>query len=116
MDRTYVGRNKQAANNNQGFARPGRVLGMLDVQDKVAHRGEDHEEHEHEEGTGYKRLATTEVLDNIQTAESRAEIDRAENDLGDKAIFEPGTLEDNSSVVEEVVGSGKLLQGLQDHA
>lgn len=75
---------------------------MLDIQDEVANRGEDHEEDEHEEGTSHKRLATAKVLDNIETTESRSKIDSAQNDLGDEAVVQPGTLEDNRSLVELV--------------
>lgn len=99
-------------------------------------RSKGHEADEHERGTDDEGLATTEILDHIETTKGSSEVDRAENNLGDEAVIEPGTLHDGGSlrtlvhvfrdgrqkrgdrktyVVEKVVGACQLLQGLQNH-
>lgn len=86
------------------------------VKDKVANGGESDETSKHKNSTDHQGLATTKVLNNVETTESGTKVDSAENDLSDKAVGNTSTLHDGSSVVEEVVGTGQLLQGLEDHS
>ena len=91
------------------------TLGVLVVKDKVTNSGETDEASKHKASTNDQGLATTKVLDDVETTESGTEVDGTQNDLSDKAVVDTSTSHDGSSVVEEVVGTGELLQRLQDH-
>lgn len=52
------------------------------------------------------------MLDEIQTSECRAEIDTAKDHLRDLGVSDTGSIEHNSAVVEEVISTGQLLEGL----
>lgn len=92
------------------------VLGGDVVESKVTDRGKGHEANEHEDGADDQRLATTKVLNDIETAKGGSEVDGTQDDLGDEAVGDTSTLHDGGTVVEEVVGTGKLLQRLKNHA
>lgn len=79
----------------------------------MTNRRPDHEADEHPDTTGDERLATTKVLDDVQTGECHTEVDSAEDNLRDVAV-QPDTREDTVSEVEDEVGTGQLLQRLQD--
>lgn len=81
----------------------------------MADRGEDQEAAEHPNGTANERLATTKVLDHVQTNKGDGKVDGVEDDLGDEGV-DLHRFEDGRAVVEEVVGAGKLLEHLQSHA
>lgn len=94
-----VGGNEEAGNDDHTLTRAGGVLRVLDIEHEVANRGEDHEADEHEPSTEDKRLATTEVLDDVQTAEGGTEVDGAEDDLGDEGVGDTGSLEDGGTLL-----------------
>lgn len=85
------------------------------VKDKVTNSGEANETSKHEASTNDQGLATTKVLDDVETTESGTEVDSTQDDLSDEAVVDTSTSHDGSSVVEEVVGTGELLQRLEDH-
>jgi hypothetical protein len=64
----------------------------------VADGGEDHEADEHEAGAEDERLATAKVLDHVQAAERGAEVDGAQDDLGDERVGDTGSLEDGGTL------------------
>lgn len=133
-----VGCDEQASDDNHTLSGVGGVCRGLDVEQEVANGGENHEHDEHPDGTEDKGLATTEVLDNVKTAEGGTEVDRTEDALCNETVLDTSALEDSSSLsnvisfipccirflniacatykVEEVVGASKLLQALQDTA
>lgn len=80
---------------------------------QVSNRRPDHEADEHPNPTSNERLATTKILNNIQTRESHAKVDGTEDDLGDVAVETNGR-ENAVAKVEDEVGSSELLQRLQD--
>lgn len=84
------------------------------VKGEVTNRSPDHEADEHPRTTNDERLATTKVLNNVQTREGHAKVDSTENDLGDVAV-ETNRREDGVSEVEDEVGTGQLLQRLEDN-
>lgn len=73
------------------------------------------ETHHHPGGTGDESLSATNLLHNVQGGDRANNVDRAENDLGDVAVAKTGRLENGRSVVEEVVGTRKLLASLKSH-
>lgn len=78
--------------------------------------GEDQEAHKHPHGPGYERLATTVVLDQIQTDEGDTEVDTVEDHLCHVAVVDAHATENGGTIVEKVVGAGQLLEHLQDDA
>jgi hypothetical protein len=88
-----IGGDKEASDDDHSLAGSGGVFGVLDVEHEVADGGEDHEANEHKAGTEDQGLATTEVLDDVQATEGSTEVDCTENDLGDEAVGDTGTLE-----------------------
>lgn len=103
--------NEEAGEDNHGNT--GRVGARVRVEDLVADRGPDHETDEHPGGTDHETVTTTVVLNDVQTGQGHAEVDRTEDDLGDVGVGQTNTLEDGGAVVEDEVGTGQLLQGLQ---
>lgn len=82
------------------------------VEREVADRGEDHETDEHPDTANNHHDTTTEGLHNPQSHKGHAKVDSAHDDLGDIAVAETGGGEDGVTVVEDEVGAGELLQGL----
>lgn len=66
-------------------------------------RGEDEEHHAHPYGANDEGLATAVVLDNIQSIESTAKVDTVQNHLSHVTVVDAGGLEDDRSVVEELI-------------
>lgn len=81
----------------------------------VSDGGEDQEAHGHPERTKDKALAATEMLNEVETEESRSDVDTTENHGGDERVLDTHTGENGGTIVEEVVGTGKLLQHLETH-
>ena len=81
----------------------------------VSDGGEDQEAHGHPERTEDKTLAATEMLNEVETKESRSDVDTTENHGSDERVLDADTGENGRTVVEEVVGTGKLLQHLETH-
>lgn len=94
-----VGGDEETGDNNHALTRSGSVFGVLNVQHEVANRSEDHEANKHESSTSDERLATTEVLNNVETTESGTEVNSTKNDLGDEAVGDTGTLEDSGTLL-----------------
>lgn len=94
----------------------GSVVGGVVVQDLVADGGPDHEANEHPGATVHQTLAASVVLDDVETGEGHTEVDNTQNDGGNVGVAETDTVEDTGSVVEDEVGTGKLLEGLQGNA
>lgn len=94
-----VGGDEETGDNNHALTRSGSVFGVLDVQHEVANRSEDHEANKHESSTSDERLATTEVLNNVETTESGTEVNSTKNNLGDEAVGDTGTLEDSGTLL-----------------
>lgn len=85
------------------------------VKDKVTDSGETNEASKHKASTNDQGLATAKVLNDVETTEGSTEVNSTQNDLSDEAVVDTSTSHDGSSVVEEVVGTGELLQRLEDH-
>jgi hypothetical protein len=105
---------EQAGEDDHGGAGGLGVLGVTPVEGEVADRGEHHEAYEHPQGAANEGLAAAKVLDHVQAQEGGAEVDAAQDHLRHVAVLDPGALKDGGAVVEEVVGAGQLLEGLQD--
>lgn len=112
---------EQAGRGNHGATGAGvgdsvGVVGVVvGVQGERAQRGEDDEPREHPETTDNHGDTTTKLLTNVQTTESGADVDGAENHGGDVRVGDTDSVKDLSAVVEEEVGTRQLLQGLQGH-
>ena len=89
--------------------------GFVAVEGEMAHEGVDHEADEGPEGADDQCPAAGALLHDVKAAEGAADVDGAEDDLGDVGIAETDLVEDSCAVVEEEVGSGKLLSGLEDN-
>jgi len=59
---------------------------------------------------------TTEPFDEVQTRESRRDVDGSEDELDEQLVVDARRLEDGGAVVEEVVDAGPLLQELDAEA
>lgn len=68
------------------------------IEGKVTNGGEGHETDEHKTGANNERLATTEVLDDVETTERGAEVDGTQNNLGDKAVGDTGALHNGGTL------------------
>lgn len=79
----------------------------------MADGSEDHEAGEHPESSYDESFPTTEVLNNVKTAERAEEVDGTEDDCGNVAVAQSSGCENGCAVVEEKVGTGELLQGLE---
>ncbi|KAI3483055.1 hypothetical protein L1887_54076 [Cichorium endivia] len=78
--------------------------------------GKDEEPERLPSSTVDQRPASTEALEDVETEESAGKVDGAEDDLSDERVAQADRGEDGSAKVEEVVGTGELLAGLQRHA
>jgi hypothetical protein len=97
-----------AASGGQRAFKGGRLAltraGGLVVRDvpSDAYACEDKEPEGHPEPAEDERPTPTELLHDVQTAERRYEVDRAEDDLSDERVGDADRLEDRRAVVEEV--------------
>jgi hypothetical protein len=97
---------------------PRRVVGMWRVlmQREMAYGREDHEADEHPDAAGDQRLTSAVVFDNVEAVEGGPEVDAVQDHLRYEAIFNTHGFEDDSAIVEEVIGARELLEHLQRHA
>lgn len=93
-----VSGNEEASEHNHTLADAGGVLGLGDVEHEVTDRSEDHEADEHPQGSEDQGLATTEVLNGVQTTEGASEVDSTQNALSNEAVGQTGTLEDGGTL------------------
>lgn len=105
---------KEAGENDEDVAGGGGAGRVDGVEDKVTDKRVDEEAHGHPQGTNDEGLAAANILDNPETGDSAANVDGTKNDLGNVRVLETGGLEDGGSVVEEEVGTSKLLARLKD--
>lgn len=105
------GNDEQAGEDDQDVS-SGVSRGL--VQGERADQRVDQEADDGPESTDDERHAAAGLLDDVETTESAANVDGAENDLGDVGVLETDTLEDGGSVVKEEVGTGELLAGLEN--
>lgn len=82
----------------------------------MADGSKDEEANEHPCASNHEGLATAIVFDNIQSVECRAKVDAIENHLRHVRIVDARSFERDGAVVEEVIGTGKLLHGLYGHS
>lgn len=93
------------------------VVGVaIGVQGERAQGGEDDEPQEHPDTADDHGDTATELLADVQTTEGGEDVDGTEDHGGDVRVGDTDGGKDLSSVVEEEVGTGKLLQGLKGHA
>lgn len=59
---------------------------------------------------------STDLLENNQAEECAEEVDCAEDDLSDERVRQTNRRKDCRAIVEEVVGTGELLERLDSHA
>jgi hypothetical protein len=69
--------------------------------------------HAHADSSKEQEIATSELLDHVQTWQRGDDVDRVGNDLSDERVLEAGVDKVLSSVVEDEVDTRQLLQGLQ---
>ena len=115
MKRRRLTGDEKTGEDNHSLTSTRGTLRVIVVKDKVTDGGEANEASKHEGSTNNQGLATTKVLNNIETTKGSTEVDSTQNDLGDEAVVDTSTLHDGGSVVEEVVGTGELLQRLEHH-
>ena len=104
------GDDEQAGEDDQDVA-GGGAAGLR--EDELTDEGVDQEAADGPESTDDESSAASALLDDPKTTESAEDVDGAENDLGDVRVVKTDTLEDGCAVVEEEVGTGKLLAGLE---
>lgn len=93
------------------------VVGVaIRVQGERAQGGEDDEPNEHPDTADNHGDTAAELLADVQTTEGGEDVDGTEDHGGDVRVGDTDGREDLGSVVEEEVGTGELLQGLQGHA
>lgn len=109
------GNNGQAGEGNEDGTGCGSVERVRTVESEVSNEGVDEEAHHHPGSTDHQRLSATTLLDDVETAEGTETVDRAENELGDVAVFETGGSKDSGTEVEEEVDTSELLTGLEDN-
>lgn len=108
-----VASDEQTGKDHHRLASPGSRRGVLEIQREVPDGGVDHETNEHPDGPGDERLATAEMLDDIEASKGGAEVHTTQDHLRDVAVADTGAVEHSCAVVEEVVCSGQLLQRLK---
>lgn len=114
--------NEEASGCNHGRTHGGVGAGVgvvgvaIGVQGERAQGGEDDEPQEHPDTADDHGDTATELLADVQTTEGGEDVDGTEDHGGDVRVGDTDGGEDLGSVVEEEVGTGKLLQGLESHA
>lgn len=78
---------------------------LVTIQGKVPDTCKDQEHDEHPRAANDQRLSATVVLDDIKAIKGRAEVDAVQNHLSDERVVDARALEDDSAVVEEVIGT-----------
>lgn len=107
--------NEEAGKDNQGGTGlgSGRRIGL--VERVVSDGSKNHKADEHPDATSNQRLAATKVLDNVETNDGNTKVDTGHNHLGDVAVVQTSRRENGVAIVENEVGTGELLQRLQDN-
>lgn len=93
-----ISSDEQACYDDHALARLRGVGGVFHIEDEVSNGGEDHEHNKHPDGSKDKRLATTEVLHNVQSSKCSTEVHSTEDTLRDEAVRNTGAFEDGSSL------------------
>jgi hypothetical protein len=108
--------NEQTGKDYHGLSSMWCILWNISIKREMANTRENHEADKHPYSSKYEGFPTTEVFDDVQSYEGRSKVDSTQNHLCDIRIIDSRTLEDDSAVVKEVVGAGKLLQSLKRNA
>jgi hypothetical protein len=82
---------------------------------EATNEGIDQQAHSHPGGTSKKGLAATTVLNDPETTNGSNDVDGTKNDGGDVRVLETSGRENGGTVVEEEVGTSKLLTSLEGH-
>ena len=107
-------KNEKTGKDNHGNASLRCVCRVATVQRKVTDRCKNKETDEHPRTPRNKRLASSIVLNNVQTDKGNQKVNSVEDDLRLVAVNRHGA-KDGSPVVEEVIGTSQLLEHLQRH-
>lgn len=110
------GSNEQASEDNHNVSGLGCAERVLVVELVVSDEGVDEEAGSHPSSTSHHSLAATDILNNPESRNGCSDVDSSENDGGNVRVAETGSGEDGCAIVEEVVGTGKLLTSLEDHS
>lgn len=70
----------------------------------------------HPQGTDHESDTTATLLHNVETNKGKGAVDGSENELGGVTVANTGGGEGSSTEVEEEVGTGELLAGLEGNA
>ena len=92
------------------LTRGGGQLGVLHIEDEVTDRSKDHEAEEQPQCTHNQGLATTKVLNGVQTTKGRDKVDRTQDDLGNEAVGQTSTLEDGGTLGPVSLASKRKIQ------
>lgn len=106
------GRNKHAGRDNHEDASPAVIHGIHGNTGT----GEDNHPGTLPEPADDHGPPATELLDEVQTREGHGDVDSSQDELYHDGILDARRLEDRSTIVEEEVRSGPLLQELECHA
>ena len=107
---------EEGGHDDHSCARLLGVLWVIAIKREVPNGGKDEKHQEHPSGAYHQRSTAAIVLDDVETVECGAEVDTVENHLSNERIVDSSSLENYSSVVEEVVGTGELLEHLKTHS
>lgn len=113
--RNGVSSNEESSHDNQALPRSYLVWLTEELEVELSNTGPNDEHAEHEAATEYEGSPTAIVIDNVQTTERTAKVDSTENTLGDEGVAETSIFKHRGTIVQEEVGTGKLLEGLHDH-
>ena len=70
----------------------------------------------HANGTEEQKRATTPSLNEVETGESRGDVNSGGDHRDGERVRDAGTLEERSAVVEDEVDTGELLESLEETA
>jgi hypothetical protein len=110
---TGKSQDEQTCKNNHGLTGMFSALRVAAVQGEMANGSEDHKANEHPGSPEDEGVAAAKMLYHVQAKECGPEVDTTKNHLSDEAVVDAGSLENNRTVVEEVVGTCQLLQCLE---
>ena len=109
-----VSKDEETSEHNQDNSSSWRILRVVVVKAEMPDGSKNQKADHHPDASSNKRLASTVVFDKVETNESDAKVDTVEDHLRDEGA-DCDRLEDRSTVVEEIVGAGELLEHLQTH-
>lgn len=107
---------EEAGKDNQSSTGLGSIRRIGLVERVVSDSSKDHEANEHPEATSNQRLAATKVLDNVETNDGNTKVDTSQDHLSNVAVVKASGGENGVAVVEDEVGTSKLLQRLQGNS